>query len=199
MMHRGKWFILAIAVACIGCHRLSGRFFAKSAVDEQDNDIDQIIELQKRVVDAETAVITFVKSDTNRWVQHEFGWWYRYTHLAGEHPVTGDLPMLLDTCCTIHESVYSLDGKLLMDAIRWYNSRATDTGGQSTEPFAYRMMIGYMHPTDTLALLIPWPYAYGKQGSEAVPPFTSIHVTLCLHDAPCQEVTLITDTTQNHI
>ena len=144
-------------------------------------------------MEAENVVITFVKNDTHQWVQHEFGWWYRYTHLSEEHPVSYGLPTIKDTCCVIHECVYSLDGRQLVDAIREFNSRDS-VNEECKEPMAYRMMLSEMTATDTVILLIPWTFGYGQQGSGRVPPYTNLYVRLNIHSSPYNDAILLTDT-----
>ena len=185
--------VVLAAVVLVGCRRTTGTLAAK-----QDNDttaVEDILTAQQRAAQAENELIAYVKTSPDQWVQHEFGWWYRYTHKSEQHTESAGLPHAIDTCCLIHEKVYSLDGTFLVDAVREFDSNAT---GSRTEPFAYRMMLSELTPEDTVVMLMPWTVAYSKRGRDHVPPYTNIRVLLTLHTEPFTDVPIIEDSISNN-
>jgi len=193
MRIRGWLIVLLLAVAFGGCRRqLPG---ARNADNGQDSVAVEDVLLHLRQLDeAEKTVLAFVKTDTAVWTQHELGWWYRYAHKSDAHDEGNGLPVVKDTCCQIHESVCDLNGTFLLDAIR-----TLDVGviGKS-EPLAYRVMVSGLTGNDTILMLIPWPAAYGKEGTHAIPPYTNISVRLSLHTDTYTEVELSDDTKANN-
>lgn len=179
-MKGATWLIGVAAVWALmltGCGRGASGSGESSGQDSAA--IEDIQALLRSAEEAENALITLVKNDTNRWTQHEFGWWYRYPHRSDAHEERRGLALAKDTCCLIHEQVYTIGGRLLLDAIR---ECCTSTERASeNEPFSYRLMVGELMPDDTIMMLVPWPMAYGRQGTEHIPPLTNVRVQLCLH------------------
>lgn len=124
---------------------------------------------QKEAMQAENEVLEAVKADTNVWVAHEFNWWYRYISRGETH--REDLPFSATIAdgTVIHEQIYTLDGRLLLDAVRPCNDK---------EPLAYERMIPYLVKGDTLVMIVPWYIAYDDKGNEYVPPKTNIRVLM---------------------
>lgn len=160
--------------------------------------LEDIYALHQKIVSAENEVIAVVKADSGqRWVQHEFGWWYRYTNQDYEY---NDYAILLgrDTCRLIHETVYALgstgregrEGGFLLDAIREFDP---SSGG----PFCYQIMLREMSPGDTVQMLIPWNLAYGASGNMFIPPYTNIRARLTIHTSPYADIELAEDTIAN--
>lgn len=173
-------------MALAGCQHGSR---SNSTGTEQDSTaLAEIFEFQRKAYKAENDVIAIVKADTGRqWVQYEFGWWYHYTHKSEEHDEDVFIYEVKKPDYPIHETVYTLDGsELIVDAIREFDVPEGERGFSDTEPFAYQIMLREMVPNDTAILLIPWTLAYGKEGNEHVPPYTSVRVQLTLHtDGGC--------------
>ena len=186
-----KWFVypaLLLLTTLVCCHRWT---YSKSKTNQDSTEVIEDIEtLQRKAEMAENEVLAYVKNDTaNRWTQHEFGWWYRYLHKSDMHT---DIPRIVvskDTCCLIHEVVYNLNGTLLVDAIREFDSSRQE----ECEPSAYILMMSKLVPQDTVIMLIAWPEAYGRQGRGYVPPRTNICVRLNLHATPYTDVPLSED------
>ena len=149
----------------------------------------EVLAFQQRAIEAENEVIAAVKSDTLKWVQHEFGWWYSYTHKSDEHEEYALVAPSVPPGILIHETVYSLDGHvLLVDAVREFDNAQASPAVSGEEPLAYSLMLGELVPADTVLMLVPWPLAYGRKGSGQVPPYTNIRVLLTLHTSPYCEV-----------
>ena len=158
--------------------------------------IDEIFAYQQKAALAENELIAVVKADTLPWVQHEFGWWYRYIHRSDEHIEYSLCPPPKDLQGIIRETVYNLQGdRLMVDAIREFDNLETSTSANCEEPIAYQLMLKELVPTDTVMMLIPWMLAYGQSGNAYVPPFTNIRVQLTWHTAPYDDVELLNDTT----
>lgn len=172
--------LLTVVLVLAGCGAQSHR----SAEDGQQDTaaVNEILAYRHSVFQSEDEIIAYVKADTCRWVQHMFGWWYRYSHKSDEHVEYELIAPAIDTCLVIHESLYALDGTLIVDAIREFD---TD---DSNQPIAYEIMMREMVSDDTLQLLIPWAMAYGKQGSELVPPMTNLRVQLTIERNPYSDV-----------
>lgn len=193
-----RWFIglTAALLVSVGCQR---QHKPSSAGDTggQDAAVEDIFAQQRKVEEAEKEVIAFVKSDTNRWVQHEFGWWYRYEHKGDGHMERKSFALPIDTCCLICERVYAMSGVLLVDAVREFCTAKT-AADEGHEPIAYRYMVSELVPEDTVSLIIPWPMGYGSHGYGFIPPYTSIRVQLSLHTTPYTDVNL-EDTEETNI
>ena len=190
MKHAYWWVIpvVCLIMMCGGCqHRHPHTFFGRHASQEEDSlVIKDILARQKKAYDAENDVLAFVKADsTHRWVQHDFGWWYRYIHMSDAH----DEYMIftpVDTCCQIHETVYDLHDRFIVDAIRAFDTyRPPERDDSISEPFAYRFMLYDMVEGDTVMMLVPWYLAYGPKGNTYLPPYTNIRVLFTIHtDTP---------------
>lgn len=187
MRGRYVWVIVLWMMALTGCHQTNSTRPTDSVQDSAV--IAEVFAYQRLAIQAENDVIATVKADTCSWVQHEFGWWYRYTHKSDEHEEFVSLAPVKEVNCPIRETVYTLDGsRLIVDAIRMFDSPEVTPARNGEEPFAYRLMLRELVPDDTVIMLIPWTLAYGQSGSLHVPPYTSIRVQLTLqtdneHDA----------------
>lgn len=173
-------------MALVGCQHRSG---SRSASAEQDSaTIAEIEAYQRRAMQAEDEVMAMVKAESGtRWTQHEFGWWYAYTHRSPEHEDIISYATVKEVEYPIRETIYTLDGsRMIVDAIREYDNAETSPAMNGEEPFAYQMMLRELVPDDTVMLLIPWMLAYGPYGSDQVPPYSNIRVRLTLHTEPCQ-------------
>ena len=144
--------------------------------------MEEILASQRRAFESADEIIRFVKADSNRWVQHEFGWWYRDVHKSDKHVEYELIAPATDTCVVIHERVCTLDGRLIVDAIREYDS--SDTFSEQNEPFAYQIMLRELVPEDTIVMLVPWVAAYGKNGKGFVPAETNVCVELTIEKRP---------------
>ena len=100
----------------------------------------------------------------------------------------------------IHERVCTLDGQLLLDAIRTYDrcSEGSDTP-EKEEPFVYQIMLSEMVPQDTVLILTAWYAAYWKEGRGVIPPFANLRVMLTMHTTPLEDVRLTGDSTDNKV
>ena len=175
-----------LLMALTGCQYRSG---SRSASTEQDSAaIAEIQAYQRRSMQAEYDVMAMVKADSvHRWTQHEFGWWYAYTHRSENHEDIISYALVKEVEYPIHETIYTLDGsRMIVDAIREYDNAETSPAMNGEEPFAYQMMLREIVPDDTVMLLIPWMLAYGRYGSDQVQPYTNILVRLTLHTEPCR-------------
>lgn len=170
---RSKRWLWLLPLLCVmsACSKPST---ARSSASSED--LSDIFSMQRAVAEAENAVIACVKADSVNWVQHEFGWWYRYTYRSDEHEEYRLIAPEDTTWHVIHEEVYDLNGLLILDAIRSYQEK------QKGEPFAYVIMLREMVVGDTVQLLLPWHTGYGKEGTDQVPGCTNLRVQLCLHD-----------------
>jgi len=192
--------LTVLFLLCTGCHRQSHEHSVDSNNTEAQQTTEQILAMQQLTLEAETLVTNAVKADAEQWVQHEFGWWYRYTHRDSAHVNYMHPPLPRDTCMLIHEWVYDLNGQLLLDAIRYYDTRDDQPDSNKfEEPFAYQIMLAEMVRGDTVIILSPWYAAYGKQGYNAIPPFANIRAQLTLHTTPPCEVGLSNDSIANTV
>ena len=174
---RSSW-LLIVVLLLVGCGKQPGR---EHGGEERDSAaVAEILASRHKVFESENEIIRFVKADSNRWVQHEFGWWYRYTHKSDKHVEHELIAPATDTCMVIHERVYTLDGKLIVDAIREYYSSSTFS--EQDEPFAYQIMLRELVPEDTIVMLVPWASAYGKEGKGFVPPETNLRIELTIEN-----------------
>ena len=140
------------------------------AAESSERDVvRELTTRQMEAMQAENEVLAVVKADTNVWVAHEFSWWYRYISRGETH--REDLPFSASIAegTVIHERVYTLEGRLLLDAVRPCNDN---------EPFAYERMIPYLVKGDTLEMVVPWYIAYENKGNEYIPPKTNIRVLM---------------------
>lgn len=177
---RSSWLLIVVLMLC-GCGRQqSADSSQQSVVSDQPSAVEDILADQRRTFESEDEIIRFVKADSNRWVQHEFGWWYRYAHKSDAHIDYDFVAPATDTCVVIHERVRTLDGKLIVDAIREYDSSSTFS--EQDEPFAYQIMLRELVPEDTVVMLVPWTSAYGKEGKGFVPPETNLCVELTIEN-----------------
>lgn len=126
---------------------------------------------QKEAIQAENEVMEAVRADTNAWVAHEFNWWYRYTSKGETH--REDLPFSATIAdgTVIHEHICTLDGQLLLDAVR---------PCERDEVFVYERMVPYLVKGDTLLMIVPWYMAFDDKGTEYVPPKTNVRITLTI-------------------
>jgi len=171
---RNKHWLIAV-ICCLAVLTGCGRRPSSGKSAAQEADLTDIFALQRAIAEAQNAVIAYVKADTARWVQHELSWWYRYTHRSEQH-VEYRLISPTDTLThTIHEVVYDLQGRMIVDAVRSFRN-------SEEEPFCYRIMMGELVEGDTVQLLIPWNMGYGAQGNDHVPACTNLRVQLCKHD-----------------
>lgn len=193
MRNKGWLIVLLLAMAVGGC-RWQLPDGGNAGYGQDSAAVEDIMIRLKNLEDAEKAVLEFVKNDTAVWTQHELGWWYRYTHKSEAHDEGKGLPIVKDTCCQIHESVYDLNGTFLLDAIRTIDTEASD----KSEPLAYRIMLSCLTENDTLLMLVPWPAAYGKNGTNAIPPCTNLYMQLSLHNDCYTDVELDDDTKANN-
>ena len=154
---------------------------AKDADSPAQQDLAEIYAAQQKAIDAENEVLAYVKADNADWVQHELGWWYRYTHKSDEHVEYNLLPPEDTLQHMIHEVVCDLRGTLLVDAIRGYKE-------SDAEPLAYCIMVRELTPRDTVEMLLPWYVGYGPKGTEYVPAHTNLRVQLCLYTDNCQDL-----------
>ena len=198
MKHMRWWTgcVLCLFLACFGCQHKQSRGLCANKDNAVDSSaINEVLDYQKKAFEAENEVIAFVKVDsTNRWVQHEFGWWYRYTHMSDDHDDYGSFVLKLDTCYLIHEFVYDLSGALIVDAVRVFDAHRED--GQTiseNEPFAYQFTIPDLSPTDTVMMLVPWYLAYGAIGNTYIQPYANIRVLLALHTNWAHEALWVID------
>ena len=179
---RSSWLVVG-ALLLTGCGRQpSAVSNQQSAVSDQQPVVEGILADQRKVFESEDEIIRFVKADTNRWAQHQFGWWYRYVHTSDQHIEYELIAPAKDTCVVIHERVCTLDGRLIVDAIREF-----DLGGkfsEKDEPFAYELMMRELVNEDTIVMLVPWVAGYGKEGKGFVPPETNLCVELTIEDRP---------------
>ncbi|MBQ7530597.1 MAG: hypothetical protein IJT12_02700 [Paludibacteraceae bacterium] len=153
--------------------------------------IMDIVAIQQKAIEAENEVITVAKADSSlRWVQHQHGWWYCFTNQDYEYNDYLSLLNNRDTCRLIHETVYDLEGNLIVDAVREFDSSAD-------EPVSYIFMLREMLPGDTVVMLIPWTLAYGTNGNMFVRPYTSIRTQLTIHTSPYTDIEIIEDTIAN--
>lgn len=173
------WVVVLAVAALMGCSRQQRT--ADDADSEAQSGLAEIYTAQQIAIDAENEVIAYVKADSAGWVQHEFGWWFRYTHKSDEHVEYSLLPPADTVPHTIHEVVCDLRGTLLVDAIREYEER-------DAEPFAYCITMRELTPGDTIEMLLPWFTGYGAKGTEYVPAHTNLRVQLCLHTETCQDL-----------
>ena len=186
---------------CAGCQR---RAQGSSALREEGElpdsaALEQIYAFQLEVLNSEDEVLATVKSDTVGWVQHDCGWWYRYTHRSEKHVDYYAMAPPKDLSGLIRESVYSLDGKtLLVDAIREFDNIESSPSADGEEPYAYRIMLREMFPKDTVVMLLPWSMAYGAKGRDYVAPYTNIRVLLTMHTSPYIDVETENDTIINN-
>lgn len=189
-----------LLIPSVGCHRQTNSSSAHNDSSDEQQNTEQILAKQRQTLMAENEVTAAVKADTGRWVQHELGWWYRYTHKAEEHINYMHTPLPQDTCMLIHERVCTLDGQLLLDAIRTYDrcSEGSDTP-EKEEPFAYQIMLSEMVPQDTVLILTAWYAAYGKEGRGVIPPLANLRVLLTMHTTPLEDVRLTSDSTDNKV
>jgi len=175
---RSSWLVIGALLLC-GCgRRQSAVSDQQSAVSDQPSAVEEILADQRRVFESEDEIIRFVKADNNRWAQHEFGWWYRYSHKSDKHINYEFFAPAKDTCVVIHERARTLDGKLIVDAIREFDMGGTFS--ENDEPFAYQVMLRELVPEDTLVMLVQWVAAYGKEGKGFVPPETNLCVELTI-------------------
>lgn len=182
----GSWLLVGVLLLA-GCVRQSGRF---RAGEERDSAaVSEILALRCSAFKSEDELINFVKTDGRSWTQHEFGWWYRYTHKGDTHVEYELIAPALDTCFVIHEKIYTLDGKLIVDAIREYD--ANGTSDENSEPFVYEIMMRELVQDDTIVILVPWMVGYGKEGKGFVPPQTNMRVELTIEHSPYTEVETI--------
>ena len=171
-----------LAVILTGCHRRPFNLFTGG--DKDSTELLDIYALQRKSIEAENEVIAVIKADsTHRWAQHEFGWWYRYTHKSDEHIDYPNLAPGRDTCCLIHETVYDLNGRFIIDAIREFDPSVG-------EPFSYELMLREMVDEDTVIMLVPWNFAYGTNGNSFVRPYTNIRTRLTRHSSPYIDIEL---------
>jgi len=184
-----RWLIAAVlpmVVGIIGMQWTSCSSSAREQAHRQQDSIaavEELLALQRKAAIAEQELITVVKPDSvHRWVHHEFGWWYTYIHRSDEHVEYIGYSALRDTCFLIHERVCTVDGAMLVDAVRECCTHRQEEG--EDELLAYKFMLCEMVPEDTVELLIPWSRAYGPRGNEYVPPYTSLRVNLTLHTSP---------------
>lgn len=195
------WFILLTALGLTlllgACHRGSRTVTHNDSSDSLT--IEEIEAYRQLAIKAENDVIRYVKADSGSWTQHEFGWWYRYHHRTDEHKEYSLLAPARAVTCPIHEVVSDLSGTLIVDAIRTFEGDSA--GGVNVspiEPIAYDMMLRELLPGDTVDLIIPWHFAYGKNGGAHVPPYTNIRTRLALHTPPYNEVEIHQDTLQTN-
>ena len=142
-----------------------------AAEDPESPIVRELSQRQKEAFRAENEVMAAVKADTNVWVAHEFNWWYRYTSKGDNH--REDLPFTATIAegVVIHEHICTLDGQLLLDAIR---------PCKDEEIFVYERMIPYLVKGDTLLMIVPWYMAFDDKGNEYVPPKTNVRITLTI-------------------
>lgn len=190
--------LLLLTALCAGCRHGQQPAAAGSTTDSTV--VTDILAYRQKTFAAENAVLAFIKADNRSWVQHEFGWWYYYTHKGPTHSEDATMPSAMDSCCIIHETVYlldssligspdnSLNGTMLQDAVREYVYRDDAGEGADSEPFTYTIMLSELVPQDTILLIIPWYLAYGEKGTDNIPPCTNICVRLTLHNLPYQDV-----------
>lgn len=187
--------LLAAAVMLVCCVRPQASGNQQSAVSDQqpaDSEqsdstaVEEILTAQRSVFKSQDEMINFVKADSNRWVQHEFGWWYRYVHKSEAHVEYNLIAPATDTCIIIHERARTLDGTLIVDAIREFDTSGTYQ--MDEEPFVYEIMLRELVPEDTIVMLVPWSAAYGKKGKGVVPPETDLHIELTIERLPYREV-----------
>ena len=193
--------VICLAVVSTGCqHKRTHGLFARDDRASDSSAICEVLEYQRKASEAENTVIAAVKADsTNRWVQHEFGWWYRYIHVSDDHDEYGSFVLKLDTCYLIHEVVYDLNGTFVADVIRVFDAHREEGQALSeNEPFAYQFMLPDMSPSDTVMLLIPWYLAYGPQGNTYIPEYANIRVLLTLHNNLPYDARLISDVPDVH-
>lgn len=195
------WLIAAVlpVILCIGVQWTSCSSSAREEAHRQQDSIvavEELLALQRRGATAERELITVVKADSaHRWVHHEFGWWYTYTHRSDEHVEYVGYSALRDTCFLIHERVCTVDGTLLVDAVRECCTPRKNDGAD--ELLAYKFMLCEMVPEDTVQLLVPWSRAYGALGKGYVPPYTNLRIDLTLHTNPMVDAEQ-TDTIANN-
>lgn len=188
---KGRYLLIVLTVVLlVGCHKRPFNLFSSS--DNQDTlSLEEIYALQRKALEAENAVMAVVKSDSShRWVQHEHGWWYCYTSMSEDHFDEMNYLLKKDTCQLIHETVYDLSGKFILDAIREYEPVVG-------EPFSYRFMLREMVPGDTVLLLAPWTMAYGSTGNAFIRPYTNIRAQLTMHISPFADIELAEDSIAN--
>ena len=174
---RSSWLLIVVLMLC-GCGRHPGR---EHAGEERDSAaVAEILADQRRAFESADEIIRFVKADSNRWVQHEFGWWYRYAHKSDAHINYDFVAPATDTCVVIHERVRTLDGRLIVDAIREYDTSGTFS--EQDEPFVYQIMLRELVPEDTVVMLVPWVAGYGKDGKGFVPPETNLCIELTIEN-----------------
>ena len=187
--------IVAVMVVCSvlclsSCRHRPFSIFSSSQQDTTE--LIDIFTIQRKAIEAENELVAIVKADsTHRWVQHEHGWWYRYPHKSDEHVELYSYYSKKDTCHLIRETVYSLEGDFLLDAIREFNPH-------EGEPFSYQLMLREMVPGDTVIMLIPWNLGYGTNGNTFIRPFMNMRTQLTMHVSPYADVEVAEDTVTNN-
>ena len=201
MTRANPWLLTAALplILCIGMQWTSCSQPAREQARRQRDSIaavEEILALEHRAAIAERELIAVAKADsTHRWVHHEFGWWYTYTHRSDEHVEYTGYTALRDTCFLIHERVCTMDGVLLVDAVRECCTPRRNDG--EDELLAYKFMLCEMVPEDTVELLVPWSKAYGAQGKGHVPPYTNLRIYLTLHTNPMKDAEQTNATANN--
>lgn len=201
-LHLSINLIVCLALVCVGCQRQRAHgLFAWEGSVSDSLAIYEVLEHQRKAFEAENTIIAAVKADSaNRWVQHEFGWWYRYIHMSDDHDEYGSFVLKLDTCYQIREMIYDLNGTFIADVIRVFDAHREE--GQTlseNEPFAYQFMLPDMSPSDTVMMLVPWYLAYGPQGNSYTPEYANLRVLLTLHNDVPYDGQLISDITDAQI
>lgn len=165
--------VVCLLLILTGCGKQSQ---SKAISEPEREDLAEVFAAQQKVIAAENALIAYVKSDTeHQWIQHEFGWWYRYEHKGEDHKEYNMLPPADTLTHTLHEVVCDMSGKMRIDVVRRYKET-------QDEPLGYQIMVRELVPQDTLVLLLPWNMAFGPKGNQYVSEYENLLIRLTLSD-----------------
>ena len=158
-------YIAAICLLAAGCHKTQPQ--RPTIINRpQEHHADSIIDLveinQRMAEEADQQLIPYV---TEAYSLQENGCW-----ISGLRDI--ETALKDSQVVNAHIRIYDMDGTMYEGAEQQLTVGLRETTQAVTDA------LSMMHRGDSIAILAPWYMAYGSLGSNIVPPYTNVKITL---------------------
>lgn len=177
-MRRNKWLLFLPLLLFLGsCHRLSPQAQGRLDTQEESEELSEEILLNmSRADSANDMCLEYVaERKDSSFVLSDMGFWYSITK-------RNESPRLSKGACVelLYESCFA-SGEMIESV-----QTATCVGNQETL-LAIDLLLPNMAPGEEAIIVAPYYLAYGREGTDRVPPFTGCIVINLTNIYYCNE------------
>ncbi len=171
-MRKSQWFIgLVVAALLVGCNGTAPQRPSQRKGQAPEADSTQLAAMELNMHLAKTAdrtVMDAAMAQEEAYALYEGKvWMHIFDPGDTEHE-----QIQLGQSCTLHMRIYTLEKKMLVD------TEGTYMLGKSELPMSIEWNLRELHHGAKVRMFVPWYTAYGRQGTEHIPPYENLIIDL---------------------